>query len=131
MSIGFYPGISERIKAILADSVVMIVLMYLVSSIFSSFETVPDNWRIVAFVFIFLAYDPLFTSLFGGTIGHMLLGIRVKRESDESRNILFPFAVIRFIIKASLGIISLFTVSTNEKRRAIHDMVAGSIVVYK
>src|ERR1035437_2836289 len=86
--------------------------------------------KIIAFVFIFLLYDPSFTSIFGGTIGHMIIGIRVKRSRNEQRNILFPLAIVRFIIKASLGVISLITVTGNIKRKAIHDFVAGSVVVY-
>jgi uncharacterized RDD family membrane protein YckC len=125
-----YPGILVRIKAIAADSIVIIILMFCAAYIFSLFEYVPDNARIIAFVFIFLLYDPLFTSIFGGTLGHMLLGIRVKRESDEKRNILFPLAVLRYIVKAFLGWISLLTVLSNEKRKAIHDYLVGSVVVY-
>jgi uncharacterized RDD family membrane protein YckC len=61
----------------------------------------------------------------------MMIGIRVKRESDEKKNILFPLAIIRFIVKASLGWISLLTVTGNSKRKAIHDYLIGSVVVYE
>ena len=125
-----YPGVFDRIKAIMADSIVIILLMFTASYIFSLFESVPDNARIIAFVFIFILYDPLFTSIFGGTIGHMLIGIRVKRESDEMKNILLPSAILRYIVKAALGWISLITVSFNPKGKAIHDYLVGSIVVY-
>ena len=125
-----YPGVFDRIKAIMADSIVIILLMFTASYIFSLFESVPDNARIIAFVFIFILYDPLFTSIFGGTIGHMLIGIRVKRESDEMKNILLPSAILRYIVKACLGWISLITVSFNPKGKAIHDYLVGSIVVY-
>ena len=124
-----YPGIIDRVKAVVADSVVIIIFMFIASYIFSNFENVPDNARIIAFIFVFGLYDPLFTSLFGGTIGHMLLGIRVKRESNQEKNILFPLAIIRFLVKALLGWISLLTVSGNEKRKAVHDYLVGSIVV--
>jgi uncharacterized RDD family membrane protein YckC len=125
-----YPGVFDRVKAIAADGAVIIILMFAAANVFSLFESVPDNARIGAFVFIFLLYDPLFTSIFGGTIGHMLLGLRVKRESDENRNILFPLAIVRYIVKASLGLVSLLTVSGNVKRKAIHDYLVGSVVVY-
>ena len=125
-----YPGIFDRVKAIMADSLVIIVFMFVASYVFSLFESVPDYARIIAFVFIFLLYDPLFTSTFGGTIGHMMLGIRVKRESNEQKNILFPLAILRYIVKAFLGVISLLTVSSNEKNKAIHDYLVGSVVVY-
>jgi len=128
---GYYPGAFERVKAVLADSIIMIILMFFVTYLFSFFENVPDNWRIGAFVFIFFLYEPLFTSILGGTIGHILIGIKVKRDQDESKNIAFPVAVVRFFIKAVMGMLSLLLISSNGKRKAIHDMVAGSIVLYR
>ncbi|MDQ2180506.1 MULTISPECIES: RDD family protein [Marinifilum] len=125
-----YPGIPDRIKAVICDSIVIIIFMFTASYLFAKFENVPDNARLIAFVFIFGLYDPIFTSLFGGTIGHFMLGIRVKKEKNKDKNILFPFALIRFIVKAILGWISLLTVAGNEKRKAIHDHLVGSVVIY-
>ncbi len=125
-----YPGIFERLKAIVTDGIILVVFMFVVAHIFSLYENVPDNARIIAFVFIFLLYDPIFTSLFGGTIGHMIIGIRVKRESNELRNILFPLAILRYVVKALLGWISMITIARNIKGKAIHDIVVGSVVVY-
>jgi uncharacterized RDD family membrane protein YckC len=125
-----FPGVLARVKAIVTDSVVLIILIIIFTYAFSLFDNVPDNVKVIAFVFVFILYDPIFTSVFGGTIGHMMLGIRVKRESDEKKNILFPLAILRFIVKASLGIISLLTVSGNKKGKAIHDYLVGSVVVY-
>ena len=125
-----YPGVLDRVKAILTDGLVVIVFMFIASNIFSLFESVSDYARIVAFAFIFFLYDPLFTSVFGGTIGHMMNGIRVKRESNEQKNIPFHLAILRYIVKALLGVISLLTVSGNGKSKAIHDFLVGSVVVY-
>jgi uncharacterized RDD family membrane protein YckC len=125
-----YVGVTDRVKAVLADSAVIITFMFIVSYAFSLFEYVPVNARIIAFVFIYLLYDPLFTSIFGGTIGHFIIGIRVKREKDQMKNILFPLAIIRFLAKVSLGWISLLTVMGSKKRKAIHDKLVGSVVLY-
>ena len=125
-----FPGVLDRVKAIVTDSVVMLLFIIIFTNAFSLFDNVPDNAKIIAFVFVFILYDPIFTSIFGGTIGHMLLGIRVKRESDHTKNILFPLAILRFVVKASLGLISLLTVSGNGKGKAIHDYLVGSVVVY-
>jgi uncharacterized RDD family membrane protein YckC len=125
-----YPGVFDRVRAIVTDAVVLVLLMVTVSYIFSLFENVPVSMRIIAFVFIFFLYDPLFTCVFGGTLGHMLIGLRVKRESDETKNILFHRAVLRSVVKGTLGEISLFTVLNNPKRKAIHDYLVGSVVIY-
>ena len=126
-----YPGVSTRVKAVVTDSIILIVFMIGVATLFDNFKDIPDFARLAAFIFIFLLYDPLFTSVFGGTIGHMIFGIRVKREMDQNKNILFPLAVIRYVIKALLGLISLLTVSGNKKGKAIHDIAVKSIVIYK
>lgn len=125
-----YPGLLDRVKAIVTDVVVIILFILVTTYVFSLFENVPDNAKIIAFVFIFILYDPIFTSSFGGTIGHIMIGIRVKRENNEKKNILFPLAVLRFIVKAFLGWISLLTVTGNVKNKAIHDYLVGSVVVY-
>lgn len=126
-----YPGVSKRVKAVVTDSLVLVVLMIAATSLFDTFENVPDYARVVAFVFIFILYDPILTSTMGGTIGHMIFGIRVKREKNEQKNILFPLALIRFVVKALLGWVSLLTVSRNNKGKAIHDSCVGSVVVTK
>ncbi|WP_319273540.1 RDD family protein [uncultured Draconibacterium sp.] len=124
-----YPGVFLRVKAVVIDSVILILLMMGAVDLFDSISNVPDFVRITAFVF-FLLYDPLFTSIFGGTIGHFLFGIRVKRANNPQKNILFPLAVVRYLIKTFLGWLSLITVTGNKKAKAIHDIVVQSVVVY-
>jgi uncharacterized RDD family membrane protein YckC len=126
-----YPGVLARVKAVIVDGGILLLMMVGASMAFAAFGEVPESAKIVAVIFTFILYDPLLTSLFGGTLGHMLIGIRVKRESDEEKNILFTSAVVRFLLKGLLGWISLLTVMGNERRKAIHDYVAGSVVVYK
>ena len=124
-----YALLPDRVKAVIIDSIVIIAMMYGVSELFALFETVPDIFRIIAAVFIGLLYDPIFTSIYGGTIGHSYSNITVKRANDPNKNITFPFALLRFILKTFLGWISLLTVTSNKQKRAIHDLVANSIVL--
>ncbi len=124
-----YAQIFTRVKAATIDGIVIIVLMYSATEILNLFEAAPNYIRISVFVSIFLVYEPILISFFGATVGHFFSDIVVKREHDEQRNILFPKAVIRFICKFSLGWISLLTISGNEKKKAIHDHVSGSVVL--
>jgi len=126
------PGVLDRVKAVVVDSVVIVLMMILAKYVFSYFENVSDSVRAAVFIFIFVLYDPLFTSLFGATIGHAANGICVKRENNHSKNLIFPLALLRFIAKYFvLGWVSLLTISMNEKRKAIHDHLVGSMVLYK
>jgi len=124
-----YPGVFLRVKAATIDSIVMVLFMVVATDLFSRFENVPNYARMIAFVFIFVLYDPLLVSLFGSTIGHRMSNLKVQRF-DNGKNINLGLAIIRFLIKATLGWISFFTVSTNKNRQAIHDSIVSSIVVY-
>jgi hypothetical protein len=99
-----FAELKDRIKAIYTDMVIYVIFIFVVSAILDNIENVPTSIRIIAFVFIFIIYDPLFTSSFGGTIGHLVNRLRVKRSSDMEKKIIFPVAVIRFVIKALLGL---------------------------
>ncbi|MAW94191.1 MULTISPECIES: RDD family protein [unclassified Leeuwenhoekiella] len=125
-----YPHISNRIKAAFVDAIVIILLMLLFTDIFSKFESVPDYYKIVAFVFVFLAYEPIMVSVFGFSLGHFLNDLRVKRHSNPSKNLNIFLAIVRFITKSLLGWISLLTISGNPERRAIHDMLSDSVVIF-
>jgi len=126
-----YPGLMERIQALILDSVILVIFMFAAYNIFEALDNVPVLARQITFIFIFGLYDPLCTSILGGTLGHRAFKLRVKRESNPDKNIWFIMAVIRFVAKAFLGIISLLIVSSNSKGKGIHDFIAGSVVVYK
>lgn len=125
-----YPNVSDRVKAIITDSAVQLVFIILVSYCFSAFQKVPNEVKAITFGLIFLIYDPFFTSFFGGTLGHKMHSLKVKKASNQSQNISFFMAIIRFVFKTILGIISLLTISSNDERKAIHDKLSGSIVLH-
>jgi uncharacterized RDD family membrane protein YckC len=126
-----YAGVSDRVKAVISDSIIVFLLLLITTYVFSIIEQVPDRARILAFTIIVVLYDPICTSVLGGTLGQLMQGIRVRRENKPDKNILFPLAVLRFFIKVSLGWISLFTVTGNAKGKALHDILLGTIVIYK
>ncbi len=124
-----YAILPYRVKAAFIDSLILVAMMYGASEIFSLFESIPNYIRIIVSVFIFILYDPILTSVYGGTIGHSYSGISVKRDNDIDKNLTFPIALIRFIFKVFFGTISLLTVTGNEKKKAIHDFIAKSVVI--
>ena len=80
-----FPKIGERLNAATVDGIIIVGFIILISLLFSNFEEVANSWRISAFVFVFFLYDPIFTSLFGGTLGHMMFNLSVSRLSNEKR----------------------------------------------
>jgi uncharacterized RDD family membrane protein YckC len=125
------PHVSERVKATFADGVVMIVLATIASYAFAGLDNVHDLARIGVMIFIVLLYEPFMICTVGASIGHMLMGIKVRNESNTDTKINYFQAQIRSIFKLALGWISLLSVGSSEKKQAIHDMIVGSVVLYK
>ena len=126
-----YPGVSDRIKVVFADTFIIIALSAFLAYFISELDIEYPYTNIVAFICLFYLYDPLLTSLFGGTLGHKTIGLRVVQENNPSKKLSFPFALIRFFLKSIFGIISILVVATNEKGKSIHDYLSGSIVIYE
>ncbi len=123
-----YANLPSRVKALCVDQFLLIVAMYAVSEVLALFQEVPDGIRIFAFVALFVLYEPLFVSIYGGTIGHSFAKITVRKSEDTSQKISFIAALIRFLVKIVLGVISFFTL-TKKHPQAIHDELARAIVV--
>jgi len=124
-----YAGVYDRMRAAFIDAIIFIGAIYAVSELFALFDDVPTYLRIIAFVLIFLLYDPIFISVYGGTIGHSYNKLQVKRDDDTGKNISFPLALVRFFVKVTLGWISLLTITGNDKKKAIHDYIVNSVVI--
>jgi uncharacterized RDD family membrane protein YckC len=65
------------------------------------------------------------------TIGQRIMGIRVKACGNKETNITLWQALLRFMVKLALGWLSYLTIHFNSERRALHDMVAASIMIEK
>lgn len=124
-----YARLFDRVKAASIDAMILIAMMYAATEIFELFDIVPNFARALVAVFIFLLYDPLLTSFYGGTIGHSFSGIGVRKDNNSEKKISFPSAIIRFLFKICLGWISLLTITANDKKKALHDFIANSVVL--
>lgn len=84
----------------------------------------PPLWA-AAVVF---ALEPGLVAATGGTLGHHLSGIRVRRRRDDG-NVGIIAAVVRSLAKVVFGLPSLASILVTTQHRAVHDVLAGSIVV--
>lgn len=122
-----YPFLLERIQSILIDSILIIACMILISDVLSNFKNVPDWLRAVLLILIFL-YEPIMTT-FGGTIGNNIKRIQVRKNSDETQSINFFQAIIRYFFKLLLGWLSFITIFSSNKKRAVHDIISGTVMI--
>jgi uncharacterized RDD family membrane protein YckC len=123
-----YPTLSDRIQSTFIDTILIVVMMSFAASALERYEDAPDWIRIALFFGIWGVYEPVCTAL-GFTVGNYIKGLRVRRASDNGRKINLLQAFVRYILKICLGWVSFLTIHTNSERRAIHDLVAGSIVL--
>lgn len=102
--------------------------MAIFANILAKFENVPEWVRILMFVGVLFAYEPLCMTL-GCTLGNYLKGIRVRNDSDSTKRINIFQAIIRYPVKVFLGWISFLTIYSDPRRRAIHDLISGSVMI--
>lgn len=125
-----YPSITKRFRAIFLDSLLLIAFMVIIANIFAAFENIPNYVTISILVVVFLLYDPLMVSIFGGTVGHLSNGIRVRKFNNQNQKINFFVALLRFTVKSMLGWLSFIFAYSNKDSRALHDLASESVVVF-
>lgn len=125
------PTLVRRIKALTIDGLLILLIFTITSLTIGSLGGVVTAIKVGVLVFCFLIYEPLLLSLKGATLGHMMMGLSVKKYKNTAQNLSFFSALLRLIVKALLGWLSLIYISFNKDKRAIHDMASGSIVLVK
>lgn len=125
-----YPRLIKRVRAVLIDSVITPVLLITSIVIAGSMAIESDLIRNLISFIPALSLEPILVAFTGGTIGHHLVGIKV-RCVDEDKNISIFQAIIRFVLKVFLGLASLIMIFVTKRHQAIHDALSQSIVVHK
>jgi uncharacterized RDD family membrane protein YckC len=125
-----YPLLGDRVQSTFIDVLFIVALMFAIASVLENFKNAPDWIRIALFVGIWIIYEPLCTTL-GATLGNYLKKIRVRKFGADSKHINFFQALMRYVLKLSLGWLSFLTIHSNKEKRAIHDMAAGSVMIKK
>lgn len=126
----YYPRLIKRIRAVLVDSVVVPAAAVGALAAGYAFGVTDFLGRVLLVTVPVFVLEPGLVTFTGGTIGHHVVGIRVQK-TDGSGNLDIFRATIRAIVKFVLGWLSFIFVLTTTRHQAIHDLIAGSIVVYR
>ncbi len=120
-----HPSLLRRYVGSLIDVTFIIALIGVASRTpLYHTATVFDDLALLA---ILVVYEPFLTAYFC-TIGQAVMRFRV-RDLNTGQRVPLWRSYIRFIVKWPLGLISFVTLPARNDRRAIHDLVASSIVV--
>ena len=122
-----YPSILKRYLSTFIDSVFMLSMLILVSFLFQKDSQTETYARVGMIFFLFLVYEPFCTSNYC-TLGQKITGVRVRTVFQREK-ITLPKAYLRIVIKILLGFVSFFSIPFTPHKRAIHDLVVGSVVI--
>jgi len=122
-----YPSLLRRYFSTCIDGLFIIGMLVLWAYILDTENSTAIYVRIGIILFMFFVYEPIFTAYFC-TLGQKITGIRIRKYSTGKRISLVQ-AYLRIIVKILLGILSFFTIPFTKNKRAIHDFVAGSLVI--
>ena len=109
----------------------MIIVFTLFAFLIDGYGGAPAWLRATVYVLMIYLYEPLSVNWRGGTVGHRLLGLEVRRFSNPSRRLDLLRCSVRILFKLVLGGISVLVSYLREDNRTLHDMICGSVVVYK
>lgn len=124
-----FPTLVTRIKAVFIDILVMLIIFTATTLFIDAFGDIPNFVKGFILIFMLYLYDPILTAFTGSTLGHKMMKLTVRTYSDPGKKITLGQAFLRFITKAALGWISFLTVTGNKRKRAIHDLISGSIIL--
>lgn len=125
-----YPRLIKRVRAVLVDSILLPVTVFAVLLLGDAVGVSGAGGKALLIAIPIFILEPGLVALTGGTVGHHLFRIRVVKR-DGSSNINVFAAILRFVVKLVLGWLSFIFVLTTAKHQAVHDLLAGSIVVHK
>lgn len=132
-----YAGFWKRFAALLLDSVILAVAGGVTGFIFGLIVSKPSAsaealLNVISIVLGWLYFSLMESSSNQATVGKMALGIKVT-DIDGNR-ISFARATGRYFAKIISGLILLIgyiMAAFTEKKQALHDMIAGTLVVKK
>lgn len=125
-----YPRLVRRLRGVFIDSLI-VPLAALGTLVALTYAGVESTWiKVVCPLLVVLLLEPVAVSVTGGSIGHHLTGLRVRKEHvDERINVLA--ATIRFVVKAVFGLPAFFVAFVTRRRQGLHDLAARSLIVHK
>jgi len=120
-----YPSLLRRYLATVADVVFIFALIYIYAQTpLSRTEFGASAWWPLL---LFALYEPVCTRA-GSTIGQFLLGFRV-RTIKGGRKVPVWRGIVRLFSKYLLGVVSFIKMPVHRQRRALHDIISGTIVI--
>jgi uncharacterized RDD family membrane protein YckC len=124
-----YARAAPRLQAYLRDFLVYIAI--LVACILAAVAVgtpIATQVSVIICIAILLFYEPVCIALWGDTIGHLSLGLRIVRCSDLGP-VSFGRALVRTAVKGLFGLWVFMAIYFTRRSQGLHDLVAGTVVI--
>lgn len=125
-----YPALVLRIRAMCIDLIVFVFLFWAVFLLIWKVQFSNDSLKIVVLSVPLLLFEPMCMSISGSTIGQHLVGIKVASRKT-GKNLFILRAILRYVVKVVVGFYSVITMAVTHRRQSFHDVVSGSVVLFK
>ncbi len=123
-----YATLPRRIKASIIDGMVLLTLMILSPLAISMLLGRDTSANAIAMLIPPLLLEPFLISFFGFTLGQYIFGIQVIRV-DTGGKCPVPASFLRYLVKTVLGSFSIVYMLFSRRHQAIHDHLAGTLVL--
>lgn len=120
-----YPHIARRYVATVIDGAVVLGVGFALGGLLQA--EAMAGLRVMLFLVVLFLYEPVLTSRYC-TLGQRIMGVRV-RDWRTGQSISVVRAYLRIVVKILLGFYSFVSVFFTQGRRAVHDMITGSVVI--
>jgi len=130
-----YGGFWIRFVAYIIDAIVLTIVGGVLASIFgvsweTDWEHYDPTFNLVSLVIGWLYFALLESSERGATVGKMVMGLRVV--TSDGQRLSFMNATGRYfakILSAIILCIGFIMVAFTDKKRGLHDIIAGTLVI--
>jgi uncharacterized RDD family membrane protein YckC len=128
-----YAGFWRRVAAALIDGILVAVVSWIVTGIFSG---ISDGAEVTAQILVLIAaygyYAGMESSSYQATVGKIALGIQVTDLSGNRISFLRALGRnLAEILSALILLIGYIMVAFTPKKQGLHDLIAGTLVVKK
>jgi uncharacterized RDD family membrane protein YckC len=136
-----YAGLATRVLAFAIDAVIVNVVAWVTAALIAvglSLFVLPQGVKVVlaaigagiALIW-FVAYFAVFWSATGQTPGDRVMRIRVLRATGEPPHALRALVRVFALLLSALPLCAGFLmILVDDRRRALHDRIVGTVVVY-
>jgi len=122
-----FPSLRQRVQATFVDSLIPLFVAMMLVGLVPGIAEWPPMGKLLLVAVCYL-YEPILSSV-SLTVGQHLTGTRIRRYQAHDQRLSFGAAYGRFLTKVFLGWFSYLFIHFNPERRALHDLVAGTVVL--